>query len=418
MRTGPGGIGAVVLVLGLTACQHRAAGPGHEAAEQRSMRTVRDGRGVDVRVPLDVRRIATISDGLVEAVLLAVQAPVEVVAVGSTCLTRRFNYTFERRDGERYTYEGGQTPAAVLWPALQEAPVVVMPGTEINLEELARTAPDVLLIHAGACTTSWRVDDRARMAPTLARLEALGIPAVVLAGPHFTGEPSDEAFVSAIRTVGDVVNRQAAAEALVEMLDTEVAWLRRRTAGLAPVAKPRVLIFGLSPAVRRQGGAGTVAGRRSIESWLLEHVANASNAFQEDVYSREVNAEHVLALNPDAILLPTSGGFHPTREILEGPAFSTLKDLRALQEERVASLPWTPCNCDKRLEYPLDALVMAKLAYPERFRDVDVATHAEAWLSRIYRVDATAARRLRRALWIDDPADPPAAATTSIGVLR
>ena len=108
-------------------------------------------------------------------------------------------------------------------------------------------------------------------------------------------------------------------------------------------------------------------------------------------------------LNPDAVVLPTASGFHPTREILEGPAFSTLQELPALQAQRVAALPWTPCNCDKRLEYPLDALVMAKLAYPDRFRDVDVAVHAEAWLGRLYQVDAATARRLRRALWIDDP---------------
>ena len=388
----------LVIALASAACQ--AGGPPRDVADARSTRVVRDGRGVDVQIPRDVRRVATISDGLVEAVLLAVKAPVEVVAVGSTCLTRTFKYTFVTRDGERYAYEGGQTPAAVLWPALQKAPVVAMSGTEINLEQLAKTAPDVLLIHAGCCTTNWRADDRSRMAPTLARLEALGIPTIVLAGPHFTGEPSDEAFVSAIHTIGEVVNRSAAAEAVVATLASEVAWVRERTAGVSDAEKPRVLIFGLSPAVRRQGGAGTVSGRRSIESWLLEEVANARNAFPDDAYSRDINAEHVLALNPDAVLLPTASGFHPTREILDGPAFTTLQELPALRQRRVAALPWTPCNCDKRLEYPLDALVMAKLAYPGRFQGVDVGSHAEAFLSRVYQVDADAVQRVRRALWI------------------
>ena len=124
----------------------------------------------------------------------------------------------------------------------------------------------------------------------------------------------------------------------------------------------------------------------------------------------------MLALDPDAVLLPTASGFHPTREILEGPAFSTLQEMRALQQRRVAALPWTPCNCDKRLEYPLDALVMAKLAYPDRFRDVDVATHAEAFFSRVYGVDAIVARSLRRALWIDDPTTSSAVSSSSSGV--
>jgi iron complex transport system substrate-binding protein len=408
----------VTLVVALVsgACHVPAAGPTRDVADARPARLVRDGRGVDVVIPREVRRVATISDGLVEAVLVAVKAPVEVVAVGSTCLTRTFTYSFDTRDGGRVVYQGGQTPAAVLWPGLEKAPVVAMAGTEINLEQLAKTAPDVLLIHAGCCTTNWRADDRARMAPTLARLEALGIPTVVLAGPHFTGEPSHEAFVAAIRTIGEVVDRAAAAEAVTATLAGEVAWVRERTAGVTDAEKPRVLIFGLSPAVRRQGGAGTVSGRRSIESWLLEEVANARNAFSAEAYSREVNAEHVLALDPDAVLLPTASGFHPTREILEGPAFTTLQELPALRHRRVAALPWTPCNCDKRLEYPLDALVMAKLAYPERFRDVEVATRAEAFLSGVYRVDAAIARRIRRALWIDDPVAPSADVSTSIGV--
>ena len=402
MRSARRCVAAAALLLASAACQPRAAVPASAAVPARATRIVRDGRGVDVRIPREVRRIATISDGLIEAVLLAVHAPVDVVAVGSTCLTRSFKYSFETRDGQRYTYDGGRTPAAVLWPDLAKAPVVAMSGTEINLEQLARTAPDVFLIHAGCCTTNWRAGDRERMAPTLARLEALGIPTLVLAGPHFTGEPSDEAFVSAIRTIGAVVDREPAAASLASRLTDEVAWIRERTAGVAGDRRPRILIFGLSPAVRRQGGAGSVAGRRTIESWLLERVANARNAFEEDVYSRDVNAEHVLALDPDAVLLPTAAGFHPVREILEGPAFSTLRDLPALRRARVASLPWTPCNCDKRLEYPLDALVMAKLAYPDRFGDVDPAAHAEALLGRIYQVDAATAGRLRRALWIDD----------------
>jgi iron complex transport system substrate-binding protein len=72
-----------------------------------------------------------------------------------------------------------------------------------------------------------------------------------------------------------------------------------------------------------------------------------------------------------------------------------------VREKRVYALPWTPENCARRLEYPIDLLVMAKGAYPDRFRDVTVRQWALEFYQRIYRIDEGQAAALLRAQWLD-----------------
>lgn len=153
--------------------------------------------------------------------------------------------------------------------------------------------------------------------------------------------------------------------------------------------------------MRKEGGSGSAAGLKDIQSYLLENVVNAKNAFQDDSFSKDLNAEQVLALDPDVIILPTWNGYHPPRELYDTPDFRNLETMRAIQQRRIASLPWSPCNCDKRLEYPIDVMVMAKAIYPDRFEDINL----EAWLidffKNVYDVDDETADGLLSALWMD-----------------
>jgi iron complex transport system substrate-binding protein len=77
-----------------------------------------------------------------------------------------------------------------------------------------------------------------------------------------------------------------------------------------------------------------------------------------------------------------------------------LSVLKAVSERRIYALPWSPCNCDQRLEYPINVMVMAKAAYPDRFKDIKL----DAWMVRffksVYQVDESAADRLIDALWM------------------
>ncbi len=134
---------------------------------------------------------------------------------------------------------------------------------------------------------------------------------------------------------------------------------------------------------------------------MLERLTGARNAYRGAGSRVLLNAEQILALDPDVIFLPTSSGYHPPRELAEAPYFRDLQQLRAVREKRVYALPWTPMNCARRLEYPLDLLVMAKGAFPDRFRDLAVHQWALAFYRRTHGVDERQALELRRAQWLD-----------------
>jgi len=72
-----------------------------------------------------------------------------------------------------------------------------------------------------------------------------------------------------------------------------------------------------------------------------------------------------------------------------------------VRERRVYALPWTPDNCARRLEYPIDLLIMAKGAYPDRFRDIAVGQWALEFYQRIYGIDERQAATLLRAQWLE-----------------
>jgi iron complex transport system substrate-binding protein len=65
------------------------------------------------------------------------------------------------------------------------------------------------------------------------------------------------------------------------------------------------------------------------------------------------------------------------------------------------ALPWTPWNCEKRLEYPIDAMVIAKAAYPEIFADIDLADWLLDFYQGLYGVDRKTAKKIRAAQWMD-----------------
>ncbi len=369
-------------------------------------RVVIDSRGVEVTIPAVVNTVATISDALVEEVMYALKVDAKVNTIGSTCLVRDFTYDFTSNSGEKFSYFGGMNPANYLMEYMRDLPFFIKPGTEMNFEALATAKPDVLIIHAGACTINWKAGDDAKMNSTLDKLKELGIPTVVVYGPNFSGEPSIESLSEAVRIIGQVFGKGDEAGRLAAYLESQVNLVKERTKDIADAQKPRVLIFGLNPNVRKEGGSGSADGLKSIQSYLLENVVNAKNAFQDDSFSKNLNAEQVLALDPDVIILPTANGYHPPRELYDTPDFKNLATMRAIQERRIASLPWSPCNCDKRLEYPIDVMVMAKAIYPDKFEDVNLEQWLIEFFKAVYSVDDETADGLLSALWMDWVREP------------
>jgi iron complex transport system substrate-binding protein len=393
------GVLLVAVLLAAAACRQVVEDDGRPTAGEADTRLVIDMRGRPVSVPKTIKRVATINDGFVESVMTRLGAIEAVVALGSSSQQRVWSYSYTAAGGRTYSVEDGMGTMRALHPWLSELPCAsYTSGDPINYETIARARPEVVILRVGDCTVGTSADAVSR---TTAVFESMGVPVIVLRSPtDYRGE-SLQTLRGEILVLGRVFGKEDEAVALADELSAAEALIASRVANVPDASKPRALYLGLSSTARSSGGAAYVWGRDTVESWMLEQVAGARNAYSGPGARLLLNTEQVLALDPDVIFLPTSAGYHPPAELAEAPYFADLQRLRAVRQGRVYPLPWTPMNCARRLEYPIDLMVMASAAHPDRFADVALHEWILDFYRRIYRVDEGRARLLRRAQWLD-----------------
>lgn len=362
-------------------------------------RTVTDMRGAAVTIPAPPKRIVTIDDGFVEAVMTHLGTIHSIAGIGSWSMKRDYVYRFETRAGDQYEHRGWNT-MKFLHPWLDALPVVNSPqGNVINFETLAKAEPDLVILRIGDCTVSASNKEGAKKA--VAAIEALDLPLVVLHAPSCFDGGDMRTIKQEMGIVGEIFGMREKAEKLADKLAAVETMIRERTAAVPEHEKPRLAYFGLNPAIRKAGASGSVWGVDTPESYIIEQVAGAKNAYTGKGSGVPMSVEQVYALDPDVIVLPTSNGYHPPRELYEAPYYATLSELRAVKEKRVYAMPWTPMNCARRLEYPLDMLVIAKAAYPEKFKDISVHAFALQLYKDLYGVDDATARGLAATQLLD-----------------
>ena len=361
-------------------------------------RTVTDMRGRAVELPATIERVVAIDDGFVEGLLYRFGMQDRIVGLGGTWV-QDYTYPFEGAGGATYEYRNGTNPVSYLIPGLADLPVLVETGTAINYETLASLDPDVVILREGAWAFSAGSDEA--LGKTITTIDSLGIPLVILVGPPFQESPTIGHIGEEIRLVGEVFSREKDADALASYLDDQIKEIRRRTADIPENEKPRMMQLGLSPRARQGGGAGMAWGGDTIESYFIEEIANAKNAYRGTGAFVVVSTEQILALDPDVIVLPTAQGYHPASELYTAPYYRNLQELTAVKNHRVYALPWTPFNWAKRLEHPIEAMVIAKAAYPDRFADIQVHEWVLDFYQNVYGVDHATAEELRSAQWLD-----------------
>ena len=368
-------------------------------------RTVVDSRGVSVSIPGDIKRVVTISDGLIEGVMTVLGVQDHLAGIGSSCMGKtdyRFSYPVGKE--KPADYENGFHTVTCLNRWIARLPQIAVWNAAPNYEKIAALDPDLMMVRVGCC---WLSNDSDQIPKSIGIIESLGIPLVVLHSPNTYDRPNIQAMFEEIRIIGNVFDQGAKAEDLVAYLENWVKLVRSRTEKIPKRDRARILLLGLSSESRAKGGAGAVHGIETIDSCLLENVVHGLNAFQERGYFKTLNAEQILSLDPDAVILITAWGYHPPRELYEAPYYSHLRELRAVKGKRVFSLPFTPCNGDKRLEFPIDLMVMAKAAYPDLFADIGLAKWTIDFYRNVYGVDEKTAMRLRSAQWMDWTLESP-----------
>ena len=145
------------------------------------------------------------------------------------------------------------------------------------------------------------------------------VPVVVLRSPTDFRGTGLETLSEEILVLGRLFGKEREAAALAAELADVERLVRTRVSAVSDREKVRALYLGLASGARASGGAAFVWGRDTVESWMLEHVVGARNAYTGPGSRVLLNAEQILALDPDVIFLPTANGYHPPRELTEAP---------------------------------------------------------------------------------------------------
>ncbi|AKB79653.1 ABC transporter, solute-binding protein [Methanosarcina horonobensis HB-1 = JCM 15518] len=350
-------------------------------------------------MPKNITRAAVISDGFVECTMISLGVQDTIVAVGTT-ITNDYTYVFPSVKGENFTYENGKNTMIYLDPSLNET-VRLTPKqyNVISYETLASSDPDVIILRVGDCSVGW--DNRDTMNKTIDTMESLGVPVIVLYSPTYYSNSDLSTIREEIKIIGQVFGKEKDALELADYIQSAEKMISDRTKDIPEVSKPSVLYFGLSPNARKAGGSGHSWGIDTPESYTIEGIVHAKNAYRDTGTAKILNTEQVLAMDPDVILLATSWGYHPARELYEAPYYQNLNELSAIKNKKVYSMPWTPSNCARRLEYPIDLMITAKACYPEKFQDIKVHEWVLDFYKQVYNVDDKTARGLRSAQWLD-----------------
>ena len=360
--------------------------------------TIKDHREKAVRVPKTINRVATISDGMIAQVMTCFGVAGKIVATGSECIPRTWAPTYPGAGDKTIAHHGGMHTVTYLNPRLMEIPLIARYGSSINYEKLAVLKPDLLIARMGSCTLPAGQDVAGK---SLDLVESLGIPVVMLSGPGAAKVAEVSSMYREISLLGKVFGKEKKAKQLIDFLKQTLGFIKERTDRIPDAEKKKILLLGLSPRARSDGAAGHARGNGTLQGYFLSEFVNAENAYDGPGAWIVLNAEQVLSLDPDVIILITDWGYHPPQELYEAPYYRSLKHLKAVKNRCVASLPFTPCNCEKRLEFPVDVMIMANTAYPRLFEDIDLGSWIIEFYQGLYDIDAQTARGLMGCQWVD-----------------
>ena len=352
--------------------------------------SVKDMRGAEIKIASPLERVATIDDGFVESVMTHLGVIDKVKLIGSWSMKRDYKYDFTTKAGEAYTLRGWNV-MKYLHPWLNDLPCVNSPqGNVINFEALANENPQLVILRIGDCTL--RGSNKDAVEKTIATIEALGIPLAVIYAPRGAEIATMQ---EEMRVLGEIFGQKDKALKLFEYLDKTQKLVQERTANLKDDEKVSMLYMGLNPNIRKNGGVASAYGVNTPESFIIENIAGAKNAFRGDGSNVILSTEQLYAIDPDVIVLPTSNGYHPASELLSSADFEKLEELKAIKNKRVYAMPWSPMNCARRVEYPIDILIIAKAAYPQLFSDIKVHKFVLDFYKDVYGVSEEQAKALR-----------------------
>lgn len=233
------------------------------------------------------------------------------------------------------------------------------PNAAFDYEKIISLKPDVLFLTYAA--------DRFQ-ADSLQ--EKTGIPVVVLSyGVNASFEK--EVFYRSLNILGMVLGREQRANAVIQFMEDVYKELDARTAQIPTAERPCVYVGGVS----MRGTHGIESTQAHFPPLTAIHARNPVDELAKRAMPLTVDKEKLLLWNPDILVMDMGGLNLMLADYEKNRGFYNL--LKAVRERRLyTELPYNSyaTNVENAL---IDAYWLAKLAYPDRFQDLNMEEKAD-----------------------------------------
>ena len=259
-------------------------------------------------------------------------------------------------------------------PELLESSDTVYAQSDLNIEEIMKLEPDVILYNAGN-------SEHAEI------LKASGIPSIGFAtvGAETEADPI-ERYEEWLNLLEDVFGEEGKTDEFVVAGDAIVADVEARIAEIPEDERPSAMILW-----KYSDGVPMVSGQGTFGSYWLKHLGVTDVAAETSGFA-QTSMEQIYSWDPDILFLD-GPGLQPLKvdDVLsgnvDGADFSTLT---AVQNERVYNTTlgmwnWFTPNPDA----PLVLAWMACKTYPEAFADYPLEETIKEYYKTWYGYDVT-----------------------------
>ena len=259
-------------------------------------------------------------------------------------------------------------------PELMESSDTVYAQSDLNIEEIMKLNPDVILYNAGNSSHA-------------EILKASGIPSIGFAtvGASTEADPL-ERYEEWLKLLEDVFGEPGKTEAFVAAGDEIVADVEARIADIPESDRPSALILW-----KYSDGVPQVSGNGTFGTYWMKHLGVTDKALEATGFA-QTSMEQVYSWDPDILFLD-GPGLQPlrTENVLsgnvDGADFSTLT---AVQNGRVYNTTlgmwnWFTPNPDA----PIVANWIGASLYPEQFSDVDLVSMTKDYYQKMYNFTLT-----------------------------
>ncbi len=259
-------------------------------------------------------------------------------------------------------YLGARTPEGAarmeaIDPRFPELSSYVMNQREINIEEIANLAPDVIFASA---RSAW-----------LDTVAELGIPTVL-----FQGE-SPELLKQSLTLAGQIFGPNAAARAAawIAYYDRVLSAVVAQTSGLSDAERPRVLVIGTEPL--------RVISGDMYQTDIVAAAGGQSVSAELKGSWNDVNLEQVVLWDPDVIIIVPYGNV-TVATLTDSPEWQVIK---AVQDGKVYKMPSWVAPWDTPVpDSVLGIIWLAQKLFPERIA-LDCSAEAVTFFNAFYGYD-------------------------------